>query len=257
MVEQCFLGDDCSIKNERKPTSRQTRIIKCRICSKAFHSLCINYHSKTEQEFVNAVPLFLCDNCFQLIHAISEQLHDKVSLPLVDVIGKLNTVTQELNEFKELKSNLSVNKYVFARTQTVSDNTPINTQNLETDNKIVDTTTEVDSTNNNSHKATSSNIISLPDNDTSANFSQIQSGYETKQTEAIQLKYFLCSIECELPLSDIEFIIKDANIPTADITFEETVGDFKRKKYIVIHSVDRIKIFNFRVAFMKSKLNGI
>ena len=71
------------------------------------------------------------------------------------------------------------------------------------------------------------------------------------------MKYFLCSIECELSLSDIEFIIKDANIPTADITFEETVGDFKRKKYIVIHSVDRIKIFNFRVAFMKSKLNGI
>ena len=76
-------------------------------------------------------------------------MHDKVSLPLVDVIGKLNTVTQELNEFKELKSNLSVNKYVSASTQTVSDNTPINTQNLETDNKIVDTTTEVDSTNNN------------------------------------------------------------------------------------------------------------
>jgi len=80
---------------------------------------------------------------------------------------------------------------------------------------------------------------------------------EKEPMQTNNLKYFLCSIETVLSISDINLILNDASVKTDGITLLEAEGDFRFKKYVVINFNSALSLFQFRTTFEKSNLHGI
>jgi len=70
------------------------------------------------------------------------------------------------------------------------------------------------------------------------------------------IEYFLCSIEKALTVDDVKLILSDACVPIENIQLMSPKGEFKNKKYLKVYSTSNVDLFNFRMAFQNSKLNG-
>jgi len=78
----------------------------------------------------------------------------------------------------------------------------------------------------------------------------------TKDFAVQSNKLFLCSIERDLTIPDIRFILEDAGITISEVEFIEAKGNFKNKKFIEITSKNRVNLFKFRIAFNQSILKS-
>jgi len=77
---------------------------------------------------------------------------------------------------------------------------------------------------------------------------------DTENEKNVDKELFVCSIEADLTLEDIVFILQDANISTEGITLEQPNKNFKNKKYIVVKSLSKVKLFNFKMSLLNSSL---
>jgi len=84
----------------------------------------------------------------------------------------------------------------------------------------------------------------------------IQEVSSSHTTSCKTLTYYLCSVENVLSIDEVLLILADANIPTSGIQITEAEGSFKNKKFLVISSDESVKLFNFKLRFNESKLNG-
>ena len=248
----CSAGASCQLVNINKPSKKQSRIAQCRMCAKQFHSLCIGYDNKSENDFNKSTKIFSCDSCFALVDLVSEQIFVKVSKLFHDF--KENIVTTTNNNHCNCGARLSQLHTSNAIDASVYEDKDIlytmkhDIEQLKSqfDAKPNAEYTLPDEDNKqmiiNNNKASGNNTVS--DSNASANCSQ-------KRT-----KYFLCSIETTLSIEDIEFILQDSKVDTTDIKLSEPLGNFTRKRYIEVSSENRTKLFKFKLAFTNSPLNG-
>jgi len=232
----CCLKDECRVISEGKNQKKQVRLIFCRVCNNSFHAVCVNYHTKSDSEFALAVNIFSCNKCFQLIEAISEQIHNKFSSLINSLQSSIDKMSTELADLKTVVSNNSSDTVL-----TVHDAT--NTKEC----------TALDNSTDAKNLKLSKEIVNKQDN----NATSFQSEQNIEQNNKTVInKYFLCSVETELSLDDIRLILEDASVPLTEIDLIEAKGEFKRKRYVEIFSNNAVCLFKFKRAFNSSNLNG-
>ena len=94
--EACKLNENCRVVNENKNQKKQTRVATCTLCNNNFHAICINYHSKSETEFTEAIKSFTCQHCFQLVATLSEHFFKMVNKLFVDMCYKVEKLSNEV-----------------------------------------------------------------------------------------------------------------------------------------------------------------
>ena len=93
----CCLKEKCRIQSEKeiKHTKKHVRVATCQICDRSFHAYCINYHTKSEANFMQEVQLFTCTKCYRITDAMAEIVASKVGT-LFDTMN--NKLCNKLNE---------------------------------------------------------------------------------------------------------------------------------------------------------------
>jgi len=227
----CCLENECRVIKEAKSQKKLIRPILCRVCNNCFHALCVNYHTKSDSEFALTMNVFSCNKCFQLIEAISEQIYGKFSALINSLQASINDMASEITALKAEAVKSAC----------------VTTPALEVDDandKVPVCTSEETPTNSGNDQ----NIIISNDNsnaDQTNNYSKQPSN-----------NYFLCSIETELSIDDVKFVLDDAKVPLNEIVLKEVDGEFKRKKFIEVSSLNAICLFKFKRAFYSSSLSG-
>jgi len=212
------------------------RLIECRLCLKSWHAFCVGYQLMNANEFLDKSKTFVCNKCNFFIERVSDIVTDKLSAIIK-------------SHFSELEAKLPIV------------NTENNTMKDQNSNIIPPTLTgeKLDDTNSESLNVTGKSITHSSDNETptSQNIkSKTNSHSSTKQEENQIKKLYLCSIEKDLSVSDIAFILMDAEIDINGININEVHGNFKNKKFVELDSIEKVKLFKFKLAFGKSSLHN-
>ena len=107
----CCLKEKCRVQNEKdvKHIKKHLRVASCQIFDRSFHSYCINYHTKSEANFMQEVQLFTCTKCFRITDVMAEIVATKVSA-LFDVMN--NKLCNKLNEMHKCCNTVSVDREI-------------------------------------------------------------------------------------------------------------------------------------------------
>jgi len=249
MVEsKCSLDDECYVINENKKQKKYTRSIACRNCNRTFHAYCAGWEEKTDAQLNADKTLFVCNNCNTFLDLVAEKVSQKVSA-LFDVfrieIKELINSNAQINN--EISNSVDV-KLSQANESVAEIITHHSTQRKSNANDIIDNKNN----SNTAHEDMSINNGSSVHNAT---------GLQSSSNKEKQLKNcFLCSIENELSIENVQFIVQfileDSNVSLENIQLNEVAGDFKNKRYIEVKSDNAVTIFKFKRQFYSSNLNG-
>ena len=61
----CEAQDNCRVVKEEKNGKKFIRFVTCRICTKSYHALCVNYQNLSDHEFAKGERSFLLHAMFQ------------------------------------------------------------------------------------------------------------------------------------------------------------------------------------------------
>jgi len=231
--------NECRVSKENKSAKKHTRLVICGICQSKFHSLCIGYEDKSEADFNACKDCFVCTRCYNITEVITEKICMKVSQLLssfsVDIQSSFKSL---MNCTKIEDTNIkSLNEI----TQSIESKTSDEIAHV---NKIVTSDKCIDTQSN----------IEISGNTSCENKTATKTEAHAKNKSA--LTYYLCSVENVLTIDDVHLILADANISMSGIKITEAAGTFKNKKYLIISSDDNVKMFNFKLCFSSSNLNG-
>jgi len=240
---KCSLQDQCYVINEGKKHKKLTRLFACRNCRKSFHAYCGGWHEKSETQFNTEKETFVCDSCNTFFDAVSDLVAQKIKTAFNSFRAEIKQLLVSNTSSENIaKIDNSIDKSIKEVQSGLS-------HDLEnSNNEILESL--VSSENNNC-------ITDENDKCTQqANKSKNENLFKNVQPDKISNTQYLCSIENELSLADIDLILTDANIKLDNIQISNVSGDFKRKKYVEISSNSAISMFKFKRLFNASNLNG-
>jgi len=231
--ENCALLDKCLVVKETKKNKRLTRLVNCNNCDKAFHVYCCGWKELSENEVTEVESTFVCNKCNGFISAVADKIYEKMNYVL-------NAMKEEITQLRhsnvELKA--TVEKYKCSEVPVVADLKTLSTENLI-----------LTQSNDNGNNAEISKKQTATPTTTTTKTTTTTQKHDTKIL-------YLCSIESQLSINDIQLILSDANIEVDDVAFNQPDKDFRTKKYVEINSLNAVKLFKFKFSFEKSNLNG-
>jgi len=223
---------------DNKKDKHCTRLIECRLCLKSWHAFCVGYQLMNVNEFLEKSKTFVCNKCNFFIERVSDVVTDKLS-----------TIIK--SHFSELETKLSTGN-IAANNITMNDQQSTKIPDILTDEKPGDTTS--DSLNKTATSLTHSNDNEIRTSQNIKLKTKVSNSTEQEQNQINKL--YLCSIEKDLSISDISFILNDAELDITGININETHGNFKNKKFVELDSTEKVKLFKFKLAFGKSSLHN-
>jgi len=252
--ENCALLDKCLVVKETKKNKRLTRLVNCNNCDKAFHVYCCGWKELSENEVTEIESTFVCNKCSGFISAVADKIYEKINY-------ELNAMREEITQLRlsnvELKA--TVEKYK-CKLPNTTHTVVANSGHDDTSNCVIIDKHTADNGDRNSNDNKSDEIVITSDPDVDSDYMPVNKNTKhnnkSLSTSDNTLTYYLCSVENILTVDDVRIILMDANISLAGIKILEAKGNFKNKKFLVISSDESVKIFNFKLCFNDSKLNG-
>jgi len=253
---ECALSPNCCLSAENKRDKKYSRLIDCRLCLKSWHAFCIGYETLGEGEFDEKSTKFVCNKCNFFVNAVADVVSDKISVLLDNLQTKLE-LKLSMRTNVDLRNEENNNSCDHDQSVSVDIPTPTSDDQFTAKNC---------SNNNAVHKGalepptSHKNINCTTEKENKftqqVNMSKNDNSCENEQQDKMSNTQYLCSIENELSLADIKFILTDANINLDHVNISEVSGNFKRKKYVEISSNSAITMFKFKRLFNASSLNG-
>jgi len=231
---ECALSPNCCLSAENKRDRKASRLIDCRLCLKSWHAFCIGYETLEEAELDEKSTKFVCNKCNFFVNAVADVVSDKISV----LLDNLQT---------KLEEKLSMRTNVDLRNEEINNVCDL-TQSVTVD--VAPPTSVVQPTAKN---CSSTNTI---EDETKTKKGANDQDHGFNDSNEMNGKLFLCSIEKELSVNDVCLILEDAGIELKEISLKENEGNFKHKKYLTIEATEKVKLFRFKLSFNQSKLNG-